>query len=102
MLVERGSRGGGAMSYAELQISGYRIALVKLQQTAGAGSAGASAPEARWIHPVFAVADADRSYHEVLKRGGKPYFHPGQAADKITGFLLSDSEGNELEILGDQ
>ena len=101
-LVERGSRGGGAMSYAELQISGYRIALVKLRQPVDAGSAGASAPEARWMHPAFTVADADRSYHEVLKRGGKPYFHPGQAADKVTGFLLSDSEGNELEILGDQ
>lgn len=102
-VVERGSRGGGAMTYAELQISGYRIALVQMGKPAvGAAVTAGDASEPHWIHPAFTVPDADRAYHLVKDRGGKPFLRPGQASDPVTGFLIKDSEGNEIEILGTQ
>jgi len=98
-LVERGSRGGGAMQFAELKIPDYGVALVKLRDTPAVtpptpGGTG-------WIHLVFTVPDADLTYHLLEERGARPFLRPGQSAAPVTTFLVNDSEGNEIEILGE-
>ncbi len=44
--------------------------------------------------------NADLAYHEVMERVGKPFLYPGQPSQSATGLLVTDSEGNEIEILG--
>lgn len=35
-----------------------------------------------------------------MERVGKPFLYPGQPSQSATGLLVTDSEGNEIEILG--
>jgi catechol 2,3-dioxygenase-like lactoylglutathione lyase family enzyme len=102
-LAERGARNGGAMQYAEMKISGYGVGLVQLSGGAeDDGADGAHAGARGWIHLVFAVPDAARTYHLLVERGAKPYLHPGQESAPVKAFLVRDSEGNEIEIVDEQ
>jgi catechol 2,3-dioxygenase-like lactoylglutathione lyase family enzyme len=95
-LAERGARNDGAMQYAEMKISGYGVGLVQLSGGAeDDGADGAHAGARGWIHLVFAVPDAARTYHLLVERGAKPYLHPGQESAPVKAFLVRDSEGNE-------
>jgi catechol 2,3-dioxygenase-like lactoylglutathione lyase family enzyme len=97
-LINRGSRPNG-MRYADLAMPGYGISLVQLPATTAKAAAPQAAAATGWIHPVFTVPDADGAYRELLRRGVDAFLRPGQSAEHIAGFLLHDSEGNELEIL---
>jgi len=98
-VAERGSRGGGAMQFAELKIPDYGVALVQLRDAPAAAlpTPGGSG----WIHVVFTVPDADLTYHLLEERGARPFLRSGQSASPVAAFLINDSEGNEIEILGE-
>jgi catechol 2,3-dioxygenase-like lactoylglutathione lyase family enzyme/cytochrome c551/c552 len=99
-LAERGSRGAGMMQFAELRIPGFGVGLVQLRDapTSTAGAAPTAIP-AGWMHVVFSVPDADRTYHWLQSRGADAYLRPGQSATPVSAFLVHDSEGNEIEIV---
>ena len=104
-VAERGSR--RAMQFAEMKIPGYGVALVQFgtaasTRTATSPSDAPASGEARWMHVVFSVPDAERAFNELKARGANPFLRPGQPSSPVTTFLLNDSEGNELEITSAQ
>jgi hypothetical protein len=83
------------------------VALVQFGATASTHDAASPSDtpvpgEARWMHVVFTVPDAERAFNELKARGANPFLRPGQPSNPVTTFLLNDSEGNELEITSAQ
>jgi catechol 2,3-dioxygenase-like lactoylglutathione lyase family enzyme len=93
---ERGRH--GPVKFVELAIPGFGVALV--QETAPAGHSTKPQTDApRWIHIVFAVPDPDAAFR-ILKDKGASLSTRGPVNGRIESFLVTDSEGNEIEILG--
>jgi methylmalonyl-CoA/ethylmalonyl-CoA epimerase len=89
----------GDVTFVELAIPGFGVSLIK--EPSGAQAAAQirlGAP--RWLHIVFSVPDPDAAYHALETKGAAlaarrlPNGH-------IQSFLITDSEGNELEIIED-
>ena len=96
---ETGTALDGAMRYAHLHLPGVGISLVQLDLPATAVAPGQAVVPC-WVHPVLQVADVPRAF-ELLKQRGAHVFTRGPAgAGPVSTFLLNDSEGNELEIVG--
>jgi catechol 2,3-dioxygenase-like lactoylglutathione lyase family enzyme len=93
-LINRRQRPDGGLS-AELEIPGYGVALVQYP-----GPARPAAARSGWVHTVFAVPDVPRAYATLKARGGDVSTRGNAAAAEITSFILHDSEGNEIEIVG--
>lgn len=90
-----------------MKIPGYGVGLLQLRSAPPAGpetaaGAGPGPGETGWLHLVFTVPDADRTYHMLEDRGAEPFLRHGQSSSPITVFMLRDSEGNEIEIAGEQ
>ncbi len=49
---------------------------------------------------VFAVSDPDATYHLLKARGADAFTRQSHSAAPLSNFLIHDSEGNEIEILG--
>jgi catechol 2,3-dioxygenase-like lactoylglutathione lyase family enzyme len=96
-LKERGSRQNGAFQFAELEIPGFGVALVRTGATTATPAAPVAAGAPAWVHIVFSVPDPARTYATLKERGAKvtTRANPGP----IQTFLVHDSEGNEIEIV---
>ena len=93
-MINRGSRQNGAFQFADLEVPGFGIGLVK------AGATSSAAPGASgWVHIVFSVPDPDRTYTLLKTRGAQVTIRPNAPPGPIKTFLLHDSEGNEIEIV---
>ena len=98
---ERGVRQNGAFEFAELSIPGFGVALVHIRSSAAAAPAPtAPQPAAGWMHVVFSVTDADAAYRALKDKGADVWLRPQAPPGPVTTFLLHDSEGNEIEIVG--
>jgi catechol 2,3-dioxygenase-like lactoylglutathione lyase family enzyme len=87
----------GDISFVELTIPGFGVALIKEPsrvQVAPQTGHG----EVRWLHIVFSVPDTDAAYH-VLETKGASLAARRAPNGHIESFLITDSEGNELEII---
>ena len=82
----------------ELEIPGFGIGLVQTSQTAITPPAG-TAVRPSWLHIVFSVADPDKTYDILQKRGASITTHSGTITRPLKTFLIHDSEGNEIEIV---
>jgi catechol 2,3-dioxygenase-like lactoylglutathione lyase family enzyme len=94
---ERGKHGD--IMFVELAIPGFGIALLKEPST------GQLPPKTRdgaprWLHIVFSVPDPDVTYH-ALEAKGASLAARRSPNGHIQSFLITDSEGNELEIVED-
>ena len=98
---ERGTHGD--IMFVELAIPGFGVALIKEPST------GQLPPKTRaktrdgaprWLHIVFSVPDPDVTYH-VLEAKGASLAARRLPNGHIQSFLITDSEGNELEIVED-
>lgn len=96
-LVDRGERQNGQFKYADLAIPGFGIGLVQLPTATPA--AAASPVASGWLHIVFSVPDPAASFKSLQSRGAKVSIRPGTPPGPVTTFLISDSEGNEIEIV---
>jgi catechol 2,3-dioxygenase-like lactoylglutathione lyase family enzyme len=96
-LLSQGERLGGTMKYADLEIPGFGVSLVELDQPALAVEPG-QALVPSWIHIVFAARDPDHLYRTLRDRGVH-VFTRGPETPRVTTFLMYDSEGNEIEIV---
>jgi catechol 2,3-dioxygenase-like lactoylglutathione lyase family enzyme len=96
-VIERGSRQNGAFQFAEMKAGTYGVALIQLRTPSPVSESVANTP--RWIHQVFSVADPDKVYKILMKRGAKITTAEG---DPVRSFLVYDTEGNEIEILADE
>jgi catechol 2,3-dioxygenase-like lactoylglutathione lyase family enzyme len=95
---ERGKH--GAMSYVELAIPGFGVALV--QDPLITAKTDDQPHVARWVHIVFSVLDPDAAYHSLRSKGAILHTRDAVASDPIHSFSVEDSEGNEIEIVGDR
>ncbi len=95
---ERGAH--GAFQFAELAIPGFGVALVKSPEPAGPPKASERPASPAWIHMVFSVADPDHAFR-MLKGRGIDVTTRDPANGPVTSFLVRDSEGNEIEVLGE-
>jgi catechol 2,3-dioxygenase-like lactoylglutathione lyase family enzyme len=89
----------GDIMFVELTIPGFGVALIK--EPAG-GQVGPTAADGapRWLHIVFSVPDSDAAYH-ALETKGASLAARRSPNGHIQSFLITDSEGNELEIIED-
>jgi catechol 2,3-dioxygenase-like lactoylglutathione lyase family enzyme len=88
----------GRMKYAHLHWSGFGISLVQLDLPSLEPAVGQLVLPC-WVHPVFAVNDPDRLYHQLQQEGARVVVRGHAGTGPINSFLLYDSEGNELEIV---
>ncbi len=88
----------GPVKFVELAIPGFGVALVQERATAGQ-SAKQQTNAPHWIHIVFAVPDPDAAYR-TLRAKGASLTTRDVVNSVIESFLITDSEGNEIEILG--
>jgi catechol 2,3-dioxygenase-like lactoylglutathione lyase family enzyme len=95
---ERGKH--GAMSYIELAIPGFGLALV--QDPLISGKTGDQSHVARWVHIVFSVPDPNAAYHSLRSKGAILHTRDTAAGEPVHSFSVEDSEGNEIEIVGDR
>ena len=89
----------GDIMFVELTIPGFGVALIKEP------SAGQAPPQTRdgvprWIHIVFSVPNPDLAYR-ALEAKGASLVARRSPNGHIQSFLITDSEGNELEIIED-
>ena len=92
---------------ADLEIPGFGLGLVQTGQagqpaqtgaTAATPAAGAAA-RSGWLHIVFSVADPDKTFDILQKRGANVSTRGNTVTRPIKTFLIHDSEGNEIEIV---
>jgi catechol 2,3-dioxygenase-like lactoylglutathione lyase family enzyme len=95
-LAEQGEH--GTARFAVLRIPGFEIALLKTPEVDGSPPGAFTAPH--WIHIVFSVSDPNRLFHALKSRGVKPYVRGPEPTGAVKSFLIQDSEGNEIEIVG--
>lgn len=95
-LKEQGSH--GEMQFAVLAIPGFEVALVRAHEKLPVVPIDPSVAP-RWVHMVFSVSDPNKLFHELKNRGAGPYVRGDDAREPVKGFLLRDSEGNEIEIV---
>jgi catechol 2,3-dioxygenase-like lactoylglutathione lyase family enzyme len=88
----------GDVAFVELAVAGFGIALIHAPTTAGSASERLDAP--RWVHIVFTVPDTDATYHALLSKGAAVGTRENPTPNPVRSFLVKDSEGNEIEILG--
>ena len=94
---ERGSHGD--VLFVELVIPGFGVALIK--EPAGVQAAPRTADRApHWLHIVFSVPDPEAAYH-ALEAKGASLAARRSTNGHIQSFLITDSEGNELEIIAE-
>jgi catechol 2,3-dioxygenase-like lactoylglutathione lyase family enzyme len=96
-LAQQGSHGD--MQFAVLSIPGFDVALVKAHEKIAASTQD-NADTPRWVHIVFSAPDPNRLFGELKSRGANPYTHGNDNAGPLKSFLIKDSEGNEIEIVG--
>ncbi len=87
----------GDITFVELDIPGFGVALIK-DPSRGQDAPQTGYGEARWLHIVFSVPDPDAAYH-VLETKGASLAARRSPDGHIQSFLITDSEGNELEII---
>jgi catechol 2,3-dioxygenase-like lactoylglutathione lyase family enzyme len=90
----------GAMSYVELEIPGFGVALV--QDPLITAETGDPRHVSRWVHIVFSVPDPNAAYLSLRSKGAILHTRDAVAGDPIYSFSVEDSEGNEIEIVGDR
>jgi len=95
---ERGSH--GEVQFVELSIPGFGVALV---EEAGPHSPVDTTPSGapHWLHIVFSVPHPDAAYRLLKSKGAQVSTREDAASGPVHSFLVKDSEGNEIEILGD-
>jgi methylmalonyl-CoA/ethylmalonyl-CoA epimerase len=89
----------GDVTFVELAVAGFGIALIHAPTTVGTADEQLNAP--RWVHIVFTVPDTDATYHALQSKGAAVSTRENPAPNPVRSFLVKDSEGNEIEILGD-
>ena len=94
-IINRGSRQNGAFQFADLEVPGFGIGLIK----AGGSTSSAATGTSGWVHIVFSVPDPDRTYTLLKTRGAQVSIRPNAPPGPVKTFLLHDSEGNEIEIV---
>jgi catechol 2,3-dioxygenase-like lactoylglutathione lyase family enzyme len=95
---ERGKH--GAMSYVELEIPGFGVALV--QDPLITSETGDPRRASRWVHIAFSVPDPNATYLSLQSKGAKLLTRDALAGDPVHSFSVEDSEGNEIEFVGDR
>ena len=87
------------LRYAELKAGNFGVGLI--QFTRAAGECPGRKPGApAWLHMVFAVSDPDATHHLLKARGVNAFTREPHPAAPLMNFLVHDSEGNEIEIVG--
>ena len=95
-----GQRGQhGDVKFVELSIPGFGIALIKEPST-GPQPAEPSAGVPRWLHMVFSVPSLNTAYRALEAKGGTLAARKSPDGH-IQSVLITDSEGNEVEIIED-
>jgi len=89
----------GAVKFVELSIPGFGIALIKEPST-GPRPAAPSEGVPRWLHIVFSVPHIDVTYRDLEAKGASLAARKSPDGH-IQSFLVTDSEGNEVEIVQD-
>jgi catechol 2,3-dioxygenase-like lactoylglutathione lyase family enzyme len=95
---ERGKH--GSMTFVELAIPGFGIALI--QDPMITGKTGDQPHISRWVHIVFSVPDTNAAYRSLQSKGAKLHSREATPGDLIGSFSVEDSEGNEIELVGDR
>jgi catechol 2,3-dioxygenase-like lactoylglutathione lyase family enzyme len=99
-LAEHGERMEGVMKYATLRLPGFAVSLVQFAQPATeVAAAQPLVPD--WVHIVFSVPDPDALYRALQARGEHLAMHGPPPSGPVESFLVYDSEGNEIEIVGE-
>jgi catechol 2,3-dioxygenase-like lactoylglutathione lyase family enzyme len=98
-LTKQGSANNGAFKFAELRVAGFGISLVQVETTELQRPSAKSQSLPSWIHIVFAVPDPAHVFKVLHQQGVRVWTRDGNAKNHIREFLLSDSEGNEIEII---
>ncbi len=87
----------GDMMFVELAIPGFGVSLIK-QPSGGRFAPQTRGDAPRWLHIVFSVPDPDATYH-ALETKGASLAARRSPNGHVQSFLITDSEGNELEII---
>jgi catechol 2,3-dioxygenase-like lactoylglutathione lyase family enzyme len=90
----------GDVKFAELSIPGFGIALIKEPST-GPRPAEPNAGVPRWLHIVFSVPNLDVAYRYLEAKGASLAARKSPDGH-VQSFLITDSEGNEVEIIEDE
>ena len=96
-VVERGQH--GALAFVELAAGDFGVALVKNPSTSGTTNERTNIPH--WVHIVFAVPDPNATYRLLQSKGATVSTRDDVARGPVRSFLIKDSEGNEIEIVGE-
>jgi catechol 2,3-dioxygenase-like lactoylglutathione lyase family enzyme len=89
----------GDVKFVELSIPGFGIALIKEPST-GSRPAVPNRDVPRWLHIVFSVPRIDLTYRDLEAKGASLAARKSPDGH-IQSFLITDSEGNEVEIIED-
>jgi catechol 2,3-dioxygenase-like lactoylglutathione lyase family enzyme len=93
-VTQRGER--GTLKFAEMGIPGYGVGLMQLNNPSPADAAVPVKPA--WVHPVFSTPDPDKAYKFLKEKGAKVNARGAKEGAPVRGFLVYDSEGNEIEF----
>jgi catechol 2,3-dioxygenase-like lactoylglutathione lyase family enzyme len=95
---ERGSH--GPVRFVELAIPGFGIALIQDPSTPVNPN-----PKVRtspyWVHMVFSAPDPNAVFQVLKSKGAELSTRDDAANGAVHGFTVKDSEGNEIEIVGE-
>jgi catechol 2,3-dioxygenase-like lactoylglutathione lyase family enzyme len=89
----------GDVMFVELAIPGFGIALIK-EPSSGQQPVASNIASPRWLHIVFSVPNPDVAYRDLEAKGASLAARRSPNGH-IQSFLITDSEGNELEIVED-
>lgn len=95
---QQGERESPRIRFAELSIPGFGVGLVQTAVGLGAPVAHSQAPA--WTHIVFAVPDPGAAFRRLQSLGADVHTRSGASVEETRVFLMNDSEGNEIEIIG--
>src|ERR1700743_2528220 len=98
-LIRHGSFNNGAFKFAELQIAGFGISLVQVAGDEARPLRSGTHAVPSWVHIVFCVADPAHLFEALQRQGVHVWTQDGDSRKPVVEFLISDSEGNEIEIL---
>lgn len=90
----------GPVRFVELAIPGFGVALIQDPSTPVNPSPGAHTSP-YWIHMVFTVPDPNAVFHALKDKGADVSTRDDPANGAVRRFLVKDSEGNEIEIVGE-
>jgi catechol 2,3-dioxygenase-like lactoylglutathione lyase family enzyme len=96
-VVERGQH--GALAFVELAAGEFGVALIKNPSTTATANERTNVPH--WVHIVFAVPDPNATYRLLQSKGATVHTRDDIVRGPVRSFLVKDSEGNEIEIVGE-